>query len=139
MTNAGSSAVNRIMDTQRIVASAEAEKLMELGSLFPLVTRRDLAALENVYEFVGELYFNLRLTEALAYDFRDEKGTTSFAMVRGLVDWARLQRSAIENQLVSNDSYTPTSGLEDLGKMFVEEKCRWALRLIDETFGSWGY
>lgn len=138
MSYSGSSAVNRIMDAQMLVSNAENGEI-EWATLFPLITRPALSDLEDVYEFVGEMYFNVRLVEAIAYKFRDQRDKDQFESVLNLVEWARTQRKTIEDQLIVNSSYEPENGLEGLGVMFVEEKCRWALRLIDETFASWGY
>ena len=133
----GAAVVDKIISAQSLVARAEAGELL-WSELFVMVdTAKDLEA-EDPYEFVGNLYFGFRITEAAANAYKTVH-TPIKKVVREMVGWARRQRAAIEQQLEINASYEPKSGLERLGQFAVEEKCRWALRLLDESFPAWGY
>lgn len=93
----------------------------------------------DVYVFVGELYHRFRILEAVAYHYRDSDELAWKTALKMLVQQASEQRRVIEDQLTGNQTYEPKSGLERLGQFAVEEKCRWALRLLDESFPAWGY
>ena len=134
----GSEAVNKIISAQSLVARAEAGDVPWSELITMIDTNKALEGVEDPYEFVGSLYFAFRIVEAAAYAFRD-KHTFIKKVVRELVGWTQEQRTAIERQIETNASYEPKSGLERLGQESFEEKCRWALRLLDESFPTWGY
>jgi hypothetical protein len=134
----GSEAVNRIISAQTLVARAEAGS-MPWSELISLVdTNKNLGHVEDPYEFVGDLYFNFRIVEAAAYANRDKHDNLT-RVLRELVTWAQMQHLAIERQVEINASYTPANGLERLGQQSIEEKCRWALHLLEDSFPAWGY
>lgn len=136
---AGSAAVNKIVSVQSLVARAEAGDVPWSEIILQVDTSRDLVAGEDTYEFATNLYCSFRSIEAVAYVYRDKHRIPLKLVIRELVAWARRQREVIEQKSQIEASYVPKSGRERLGQESFEEKCRWALRLIDESFPAWGY
>jgi hypothetical protein len=87
-------------------------------------------------QFVANLYADFRPIEAVAYRQR-EIVVTSRSTERA-VRWARDQESLIRGQLDKLGSLQPTSELEEAGKLFIEQKLRWAIGRL-EAFRTWGY
>ena len=101
----------------------------ELGRL----TLPTLQSDQDRKEFAAELYAGLRPIEDVAHRRRGAVARPTL-----LVAWARAQEPLIRIQLEKLEDFQPDDEWRELGKLYVEEKLRWALRVI-ETFRDWGY
>jgi len=129
--------VDQIIEAQSLVAKAEAGEI-EWGVAFSAAFDQGHLDPNDLYNFVAGMYARFRITEAGAHKF--QKGNEGYPStgVRNLVTTCDILKADIHEVLRNSESYEPTTAAEEIAKLWIEEKCRWALSRL-EQFTAWGY
>lgn len=131
-------AVSEIVDTiikaQDLVRRAEAGAI-EWDKIGEALLDHEMCGPEDLYQYVADVYFRFRLTEAVAYHYRGDRSTIG---VKAQTERCARERRDIEEVLTNSESFVPTTPAEEVAKLWVEEKLRWALGRLD-AFREWGY
>lgn len=94
-----------------------------------------LVPIQDLAEFSVELYVRFRRIEAVAHALRETRPEEVVSCCR----WAQGHEAEIVKRLAVANALEPKNELEALGKLFIEDKLLWTLRLIKEAFPQWGY
>lgn len=95
----------------------------------------------DLLTFTVEVYRWIRRVEAVAYARKGERYQNKVTWNRayGFADWAWLWAETIEDWLNNElPLLEPSTPLEEAGKLFIEEKLRWALGRLS-AFRDWDY
>ncbi len=132
-----SAITDRINFTQQLVSRYERGEINfeRLKEHVPVLSGPILSGEE--VEFAVAIYELLRPREAVAYQYRQRPLTSN----NPILYWIReglLLLAEIENRLLGIGYLETSSYLEEVGKLFIEEKLIWARRVLTESFSSWG-
>ncbi len=126
--------VGLIIQTQKRVFEAE-QGSVDPRDLLKEVRIASLKEIKDPDEFAAEVYYNFRRVEAAVYALKDEAEDRPLCLLA--LRWARGNRKLIRTRLTQVLRLRPSNMLEAFGKLWLEEKLRWALFLIDEVLPRW--
>lgn len=129
--------VDRIIEAQTLVRRAEADEI-DWGTALQVGFDQGHLDPSDLYDFVAGVYVRFRIAEAAAYKFRKGNEGYLHTGVRNLVTTCDVIKVDIEEVLRDSESFVPTTPAEEVAKLWVEEKLRWALSRL-EAFRNWGY